>query len=202
MNISNISGVVLAGGTNSRFGGKIKANEIIGGERIIASILKTIRPIFDEIIIVTNTPEEFRYISDCIITGDHFKGRGPLGGIHAAMKASSNDAIFVFAGDMPLLNGELILLQAKAFLSDPADVLVPRFNGNIEPLHSVYKTNLVDRLEDFLAKGADNMIRTFLKELSVGYFDIPDKEIYTRSFTNINTEDDARIIRSEYTKSL
>jgi NADH-quinone oxidoreductase subunit E len=191
MDISNITGVVLAGGTNSRFGGKIKANEIVGGERIITSILKVIRPIFTEIVIVTNTPEAFADITGCIITGDHFLKRGPLGGIHAAMKASSKDAVFVFAADMPFLNSDLILSQANDFVSDPSDALIPQFNGNIEPLHSVYRTNLVGKLEKFLSDGTDNMIRSFIDNLSVRFFDVPDNDSYIKSFTNINTPQEA-----------
>ena len=40
---------------------------------------------------------------------DEILGAGPLGGIHAAMKASSNDSIFVFAGDMPFLDKDIII---------------------------------------------------------------------------------------------
>jgi NADH-quinone oxidoreductase subunit E len=187
MDISDITGVVLAGGTNSRYGGKVKANEIIGGERIISSILKTIRPIFGEIILVTNTPEEFADITGCIITCDQFLKKGPLGGIHAAMKASSKDAIFVFAGDMPFLNSDLIKSQISYFLSGPADAVIPMMKGNIEPLHALYRTNLVNQLGNFLNEGTDNMIRTFLKELSFRYFEVPDSAMLARSFTNINT---------------
>jgi molybdenum cofactor guanylyltransferase len=197
MDISDITGVVLAGGTNSRYGGKIKANEIIGGEKIISSILKVIRPLFGEVVIVTNTPEAFSDITGCIITGDHFLKRGPLGGIHAAMNASSKDAVFVFAGDMPFLNRDLIISQAMEYCSDPVDVLIPRLKGNIEPLHSVYSTKLVDKLEDFLSEGSDNMIRSFLHKLSVRYFNVPENEAYTRSFVNINSHSDLQRIKSE-----
>ena len=197
MDISDITGVVLAGGANSRYGGKIKSNEIIGGERVISSILKTIRPIFEEIVIVTNTPEEFTDITGCIITGDHFLNRGPLGGIHAAMKISSKDAIFVFAGDMPFLNRELILLQAEDFISRPADAHIPKFKGNIEPLHSIYSTSLVNQLENYLTTGSDNMIRSFLNEILVGYFIVPESEIYTKSFTNINSPLDLHSLNIE-----
>jgi molybdopterin-guanine dinucleotide biosynthesis protein A len=197
MDISDITGVVLAGGTNSRFGGKIKANEIIGGERIISSILNVIRPVFSEIVIVTNTPEAFPDIEGCIITGDHFLKRGPLGGIHAAMKASSKDAVFVFAADMPFLNSELILSQARNFVSAPSDALIPQFNRNIEPLHSVYRTNLVGKLEKFLSEGSDNMVRTFLDKLSVRFFDVTDNDSYIKSFTNINTPADYQKLKSE-----
>ena len=136
----------------------------VGGERIIISILKTIRPLFDEVIIVTNTPEAFADITGCIITGDHFLKRGPLGGIHAAMRASSKDAIFVVAGDMPFLNRELILSQVEDFCSKPADVLIPQVNGKYGTTAFNLQYNLVDKLEDFLSVGSDNKIRSFLNE--------------------------------------
>ena len=60
---NRISGVILAGGDNKRFGGILKSNTIIGGETIISRITGTVRDLFNEIIIVTNTPAEFR---ECI----------------------------------------------------------------------------------------------------------------------------------------
>ena len=61
--INNISGVILAGGANKRFNGIIKAKIIIDGNTIISRIIEIFSEIFDEIIIVTNTPEEFKDIT-------------------------------------------------------------------------------------------------------------------------------------------
>lgn len=194
MDLSDISGVVLAGGANSRFGGKTKSNEIIGNERIITSILKAIRPVFNELIIVTNNPEEFSDITGCVFTGDLFLRKGPLGGIHAAMKVSSGEAMFVFAGDMPFLNQELILSQARDFVDDPADALIPIVKEYPEPLHSIYSKSLCGKLEDLLGNGTDYTIRNFLKTLSVRYFKVPDTEKFVKSFTNINTPGEADIL--------
>jgi molybdopterin-guanine dinucleotide biosynthesis protein A len=36
---------------------------------------------------------------------------GPLGGIHSALKASTKESLFVFTGDMPLLDKEMIVRQ-------------------------------------------------------------------------------------------
>jgi molybdopterin-guanine dinucleotide biosynthesis protein A len=190
MDIGDISAVILAGGANTRFGGKTKANAMVGGERIIISILNVIGPVFDDIVIVTNSPEEFSGLRGCTLTGDHFKGKGPLGGIHAGMRASTKEAVFVFAADMPFLDSSLILAQAESFVSDPSDVLVPRVNGNIEPLHSIYRAELATGLEEFLREGSDFMIRSFLKKVSVRYFDIPENEAYKKAFTNINYPSD------------
>ena len=79
-----ISGGILAGGANKRFGGITKATIIVDGEKIITRMLRTIRDLFEELIIVTNTPGEFQEISGCRIIEDQYKEAGPLGGIHAA----------------------------------------------------------------------------------------------------------------------
>jgi molybdenum cofactor guanylyltransferase len=191
MDIGDISGVVLAGGKNSRFDGRFKAKTIIGNDSIINSILRTIRPVFKEVIIVTNNVDEFSDITGCLITGDRYLHKGPLGGIHAAMRAASGEALFVFAGDMPFLSRDLILTMVRDFADQPADALVPVMRGNPEPLHSVYMKNLAGMIEEIFASGTDYMMRNFLKKLAVRYYEVPDNEKYTRSFTNINTRGEA-----------
>ena len=54
-----ISGVILSGGANKRFDGTIKSNIVIDGKTIISRIINTINDLFDEILIVTNSPTEF-----------------------------------------------------------------------------------------------------------------------------------------------
>ena len=44
--------------------GKIKSKIVIGGKTIISRITDTIGDLFSEIIIVTNTPEEFKEFSN------------------------------------------------------------------------------------------------------------------------------------------
>jgi molybdopterin-guanine dinucleotide biosynthesis protein A len=90
--IPGISGVILAGGNSKRFNGIVKAKIIIEGKTIISRIIETIENIFDEIIVVTNTPKEFQEYTGCKIIGDQFLNKGPLGGIHAALKKSKKEA--------------------------------------------------------------------------------------------------------------
>jgi len=99
--VKNITGIILAGGANTRFEGITKSNVVIGGRTIIARMIDTLKEIFDDIIIVTNKRGEFSDYNNFKITGDQFLKKGPLGGIHAALKASAGEAVFIFAGDMP-----------------------------------------------------------------------------------------------------
>lgn len=185
-----ISGVILAGGASKRLGGIIKSNIVISGEKIITRIINSISDIFDEIIIVTYNPSEFREFTSCRIIGDHYLNAGPLGGIHAAMKSSANDAIFVFAGDMPFLSKEIITEQINQFSSKECDILIPLIGGFTEPLHSIYRVTLLSEMERYITGGKNRSVRDFIKLMNVRYMPIHESEENKRAFTNINSRED------------
>ncbi len=187
---SKISGVILAGGTNQRFGGITKANVVIGGKTIISRMVSTIGNLFDEIIIVTNKPEEFREYAHYMIVGDRYLKAGPLGGIHAALKTSTRDAIFVFAGDMPFLDEKIISEQIEKFNKGEQDVLVPELDHHIEPLHAIYSKSVLIDLERFVDINKDKAVRDFLDRINVGYLHLRNTRRNKRAFTNINSQSD------------
>lgn len=190
----DISGVILAGGENKRFGGSVKSNIVIGGEKIIDRIIRTLNSIFEELIIVTNTMEKFKTPGNIIYTEDFIKGAGPLGGIHAAMRSSSYNSIFVFAGDMPYLNRSLVIKQA-GFFNDhhSAGAVVPVHKDGIEPLHSIYSCSLHGMLEEHLRNTTDYNIRRFLEKIEVVYFKPEGQGRALKAFTNINTPGEAEL---------
>jgi molybdopterin-guanine dinucleotide biosynthesis protein A len=187
---NRISGVILAGGSNKRFGGITKANVVIDGETIISRIMSTISDLFDEIIIVTNKPEEFQEFIQYKIVKDQYLKAGPLGGIHAALKASSEDAIFVFAGDMPFLNKGIISDQINEFSKRQHDVLIPEVDQFIEPLHAIYRKSVLNHLERFLLEGKSRAVRDFLSEVNVGYLQMTKNEKTDIAFVNVNSPSD------------
>jgi len=187
---NNISGAILAGGLNSRFDGKTKANLLVEGRTIISGITDNLYQVFPEIIIVTNSPEEFSEYSGCKITCDYFKKVGPLGGIHAAMKASSSEAVFIVAGDMPSLNKSLIIRQTNYFLNNSCDALIPAVNQNIEPLHAIYSVSVLKKLEEYLSDDSGRAVREFLTRIDTRYMELGDSEETKIAFTNINTPSD------------
>jgi molybdopterin-guanine dinucleotide biosynthesis protein A len=187
---NRISGVILAGGDSKRFGGIAKANVVIGGKTIISGIISTIKDLFGEIIIVTNTPLEFREFNQYIIIGDLYLKAGPLGGIHAALKSSYGDAIFVFAGDMPFLNKEIIVEQINEFNKGSYDILIPKVDQFIEPLHAIYRKSVLKDLDRFLSERKTRAVRDFLLEVNVGYLQIPKTKTSNLAFTNINSHSD------------
>ena len=187
---NRISAVILAGGSNKRFGGITKANVVIDGKTIISRIISTISDLFDEIIIVTNKPEEFQEFNQYKIVEDKYLKAGPLGGIHAALKASYEDIIFVFAGDMPFLDKKIISHQINEFNKRENDVFIPEVDQFIEPLHAIYRKSVLNHLDRFLTEGKSRAVRDFLSEVNVGYLQIPKTEGTEIAFANINSPSD------------
>jgi molybdopterin-guanine dinucleotide biosynthesis protein A len=193
--VSNISGVILAGGGSKRFNGIIKAKIDIGGKTIISRIIEKLSDIFGEIIIVTNSPDEFKEYNKYKIIGDQFLNKGPLGGIHSALKESENEAVFVVAGDMPLLDSDLIARQIDFYNSNRCDVLIPQIDNYIEPLHGIYRKTLIRNLEDYLSGENNYAVRAFFKEADVHYLHLEGTPMSKSAFININSPSDIQVVK-------
>ncbi len=196
--IYNISGVILAGGAGKRFNGTTKATIVVDGKTIISRILDVFRIIFEEIIIVTNTPEEFTGFADnCIITGDIYLNKGPLGGIHSALNEATRESVFIVGGDMPFLDKEIILNQIKFFERNYCECIIPSMGQNIEPLHGIYKKSVLVSLEEYLRLDNNYAIREFLRVIDICYFPVEDSEKSRLAFTNINYPSDLRYLNKD-----
>lgn len=185
-----ISAAILAGGNNIRFKGKSKANVTISGARIIVRMLKVLNDIFDEIIIITDTPEDFKSFKQFKIVPDKLKNKGPLGGIHAALSTVNNDSVFVFAGDMPCLSRDIILEQIKFYKSNTANVCLPRINNNINHLHSIYNKNIFKELDKYLTNSDRYSTKEFLKLVRKRYFYLDNTDKNQQAFSYINSPND------------
>ena len=124
------------------------------------------------------------------IIRDHYRNTGPLGGIHAALKASTREATFVFAGDIPFIKRELIQDQINEFIKVGNKILVPRIGNFIEPLHVIYRNSVLNDLERFIVNRESRSVRDFLGEMDVGYLQIHESEENKKAFTNINSPAD------------
>lgn len=186
---------ILAGGKNSRMKGRNKALLKLGDTTIIETITKTLEEIFDEIIIVTNTPNEFVLEKDkYILTADIIKNIGPLGGIHSALLTTSKESVFIVPCDMPYLNLDLIKKEIIIFKQIDCDVIVPRIDNYLEPIHSIYKKKIVTKLETYLESSNNYYIRDFLNTINVHYMDLEENLLYKKIFTNINTPEDLNAV--------
>ena len=104
---------------------------------------------------------------------------------------ADTDHCFVVACDMPHLCPELIANQAA--LAEDADVVVPRHDGLLEPLHAVYGKGCLEALERQIAAG-DYRLRSIFDQVRTVCLDLQPSDAFLDVFTNVNTTEDLRRI--------
>lgn len=161
----------------------------MAGVPIIERIISVIAPLFHEII-VAGWPEGSPLPRGVRMTSDNFAGLGPLAGIESAMQDSATPLLFVFGGDMPWLSEDLIRQQAREMLSTPSDILVPRVNGLAEPMHSLYRCAIHQKLHSYLLSDGSPAVIDFYRLVDTRYMDLPSDAETTKAFTNINRPED------------
>jgi molybdopterin-guanine dinucleotide biosynthesis protein A len=145
---------------------------------------------FPEVLVVSNSPEKYAgYAVD--VTGDELPGLGPLGGLHAALGRIQRPYAFVVACDMPFLRIEPIRFLISRL--GEMDAIVPRWSGDVEPLHAVYARALHPRVVAAIAAGA-RAIRDILPLIRVDFVAEAEMERVSgaeESFRNVNTPEEA-----------
>jgi molybdenum cofactor guanylyltransferase len=158
---SEYTAVILAGGKNSRFHGYDKAFIRVFGIPMIERVLKVISQTFDEIIVVTNSPEKYSEYRGVKLLGDSILDAGPLGGLHSALKQIEGKTIFLVSCDMPFLNAGLIFKQLEEYFKSPSEIIIPEHDGYFEPMHTVLSGKLFPEIENFLNESADKTLLKF-----------------------------------------
>ncbi len=182
------TGVVLAGGRSRRMG-RDKLPLRLGGATLLDRVYEVLSSRCTEVLVVGEgdyAPAGARRIPDLR------PGEGPLAGIEAGLLAASHRSIFVAAGDMPFLTGELVggLL---GFLSGSTQAVVPDIGLGLHPLCAAYAREV--RLEVSAAQdGGVRSVREFLQGLP-GVMYVGESEL--RRFgdpalllTNVNSPED------------
>jgi molybdopterin-guanine dinucleotide biosynthesis protein A len=193
-NLATIAGLILAGGRNTRMGGMDKSRIPVGGVPLIHNISELLRDLFPQVILVTNRPDLHRDLPDGVeIVSDQYRGRGPLGGLHAGLSRSEADAVFCLACDMPSLDRDLIQAQAEEFrgsLERGCQVLIPRIGELIEPLHGIYLKALEPLVRKICSGPGGYSIRVLLGRARTCYWDLEDTPRIRSAFFNLNTPKD------------
>jgi molybdenum cofactor guanylyltransferase len=187
---NKFTGVILAGGKNSRFSGKNKALVHIGGKRILDRIYEVFTILFDKIILVTNDPEQYMEWDFDIVT-DIFPIRSSLTGIHTGLFYITTPYAFFAACDIPFIKKELIEILLDS-VEPNIDIVIPETSKGLEPLCSVYSKRCLKAIEEQLEKQSLKIEQMFQK---VRVKKIPEDILRTidqdlLSFSNINTPDD------------
>lgn len=185
---NDFSGIVLAGGENSRMG-EDKAFMLFSGKPLIEHTLSEISQLFKKILVITNRPFNYREYN-IKVQRDILPKRGSLGGIYTGLVVSGSEYNFIIACDMPFLNQGLIkymVSQCRDY-----DVVVPEFEGRLQPLFAIYSSKCIDSIEEQFFQKNFRIVDIFshvrakvISEETVRKFDKDGQ-----CFININTPQD------------
>jgi molybdenum cofactor guanylyltransferase len=193
------SGIILAGGRSTRFGGGEKSLRAVDGKPMICRVREALLPVVDELIVSVRDECQrdlvFPFLSggSHTIAYDRLRDIGPLAGVLESLKAARGEYVFIAACDMPFINSKVIdFLFEKARGHDAA---VPQGPGDfLEPLHAVYRREpMIRAAEESLARG-EHRIASPLKYLKDVVY-VPFEEIRAvdpelKTFRNINRAED------------
>lgn len=146
-------GAILAGGGATRFGGKPKGLEVVGGERILDRLARVLASAFGEApLLVANDPDAPAWAPHLRAVTDVRPGLGSLGGLYTAVSLAPAPVVCV-AWDMPFVT-EPILLALAAGLAE-ADACLPASDGRrgVEPLCAAYGPACRAAMEQCLETG-------------------------------------------------
>ena len=190
MKTSHYTGIILAGGENKRFNGSQKAFMPVDGKPIIAHIIRAFKDLFDEIIVVTNSPLLYLHWNISIVK-DIYPVRSSLTGIHAGLFYTKTPYAFITACDTPFIQPALIQHILKN-VQPTYDVVIPRTRAGFEPLCAVYSKRCLQRIDQLMLQKKHKIQSFFhtvtVKTISEATLRSIDPELL--SFFNINTPQD------------
>ena len=181
---------ILAGGKSSRMGTD-KAFVRVLGRPLIEDLLAQVAGIGAETIIITNRPDDYRYLGVPLFT-DVLPDKGALGGIYTALHSSSQPHTLCVACDMPFVIRPLLDFLISLIPDANADAIVPRLSGETEPFRAIYAQTCLGPIRAALDAGKLRVI-SFFPDVRVRFVDEAEIDRFDPrhlSFFNVNTPDE------------
>ncbi len=203
---------IQAGGRSSRMGTD-KAWLEISGRPMIEHVLAAAQPVAASLSIVINqtnpNADHYRELAakwNARLLFDLHDHKGPLGGIHTALKAcEENEAGLILACDLPFITTEFLLrlceihqagtqhsaLSAQHFITVPTDQ-----DDRLQPLAAIYHRACLPAIEEMLAADRLKVDRLF-EEVSTQLINLGEtvsSPIKKNLFSNLNSPEDYQSI--------
>ncbi len=194
-----VTGAILAGGKSRRMGVN-KAFLRLGNRTFIEHVIHRIEPIADELLIITNTPDEYKHLG-IETRADIIPNSGTLGGIHSALTYATNDAVICVGCDIPFIDTNLLLYLISVL--GKHDAVIPytcseKGQMTLQTLCAVYSKRCLPIIEKML-KDAEYRVHALKWH---GDINLIRPETWKKidpdghSFLNINTPADFEVAQT------
>lgn len=199
--VDDVTAFVLAGGKSTRMG-KDKAFLEFRGRILLARALELAAGAGHEVRIV-GSPSKFAAFGR--VVEDIYRDRGPLAGIHAALKNSPTELNLMLAVDLPFVQLSFLRYLISVARETTALVTVPHAGDGLQPLCAVYRREFAQAAEQSLARGKNKIDALFaeVETRIVGSEEFSHAGFCGQMFRNLNTPeefDEAAIVMNEEPK--
>lgn len=195
----DIEAFILIGGRSSRFGSD-KWVAMLGEKRVVDILIEAVTRALPgrRVTLVAGSDGQLPAgvsLDHVAVIFDLYPGRGPLGGIQAALAYARAPLALVLACDLPFASAELVEYIVNK-TDDASDVVLPiQPDGRLQPLCAVYRRGTClalfeNVLRDDRPTPPLHRILEQLRCRSVAFDEIRHLPGSDRFFTNINTTSD------------
>jgi len=188
-----LSLVIQAGGESRRIGSD-KALLHFLGQPLILQPLNRLAQLADEVLVTSNHPEQFHFLSLSPIP-DLLPGHGALGGLYTALSTASHPYAAVVACDMPFASLELFTFELLRLRESGADAVIPRSESGTEPFHSIYRAEACLPHVKAALEAGKHRVDAWFSEANIFYLtpeEILPYDPHGLAFFNINTLDELK----------
>jgi molybdopterin-guanine dinucleotide biosynthesis protein A len=184
---ADFAAFILAGGKSTRMGAD-KAFVTLNGRTLLERALDLTQTLTTDVTIVGAAPK-FQPFGP--VVEDIFPNCGPLGGIHAALRASTAELNLRLAVDLPFVPATLLrFLIVHAEKMRDSMAIVPRTREGWQPLCAIYRREFADAAETALRTG-NYRIDALFSQINVQTVKEPELAelgFSSQVFCNLNTQ--------------
>jgi molybdopterin-guanine dinucleotide biosynthesis protein A len=196
---TNITAFILSGGKSSRIGTN-KALLEVQGKPLIQRLTELLDLTFSEVMISSSEPDLYNFTGMKILQ-DIYSARGPLAGIHSALKYTDTKRNFIVSCDLPLINTDLINYIVN--YGSEKDIILPMAEGRIQKTCGLYSKNILNEVEKLLIEShqknskVKGSIYELMDRVSTEIVEVDKLDFYSSDlFLNINTPEDYNYLKS------
>jgi molybdopterin-guanine dinucleotide biosynthesis protein A len=189
-----VGGILLCGGESKRMG-RPKAWLPFGDEFMLSRVARLLGQVVSPLVVVAAPGQDVPPLpANVEIVRDEEKGRGPLQGLAAGLKALRGraDAAYASSCDVPFLQPAFVRRLIDLLGEDA--ICVPYAAGYHHPLAAIYRVDVADAVDHLLAAGRLRPVFLFeaLATRVVEAAELAGVDPTLQTLRNLNTPDDYR----------
>lgn len=185
--MTEVTGLILAGGRGRRMGGVDKGLEPLRGKPMAQWVLERLAPQVDEVLINANQNTDAYGALGCRVVGDTVGGfAGPLAGLQSGLTHARHELVITVPCDSPFLPRDLVARLRDALERTHADLAVAKTGAQPHPVFCLCRRTVLPHLTAFLA-GGGRKIDAWYATLAVAEAGFDDE---ADAFANVNTPEE------------